>query len=427
MRQVAMFVVGFVVVAMAGVAVAQTSFLAGDPITTDDGYSSTQMQAIAQPAVAVMDDAKPPVVAQSTATAAKPTSAPTASSKDGVSVPAETLGFAIETQDGTRTESPAFTLTGSVTPGGFVWSGDHAATVDGAGGWTLIVPLLEGKNVVHVGAKLDGAWTQKRVTVYRGEPLVWAITQKVGASKTPVEKFTGTGSPGMVITASSAHGSATTTIGKSGEWWLEVGFGSTPGTTFPVTVTTSTGWSKTYTFSHLGETKPAVERPWTIEHKYAENHEPWTKFFGTGVPGTRITATSPYGAAETEIGKTGEWHLKVWFEAPQGATFEVQVTNSAGYQGAFGVTILASTFEVTQLYGTCAEDPPYDVFTGRTAPHTWVKAWSEFGIAKVESDADGRFELTVFFESAPYDSPFTVELIDGLGNSKSFSFVRTSA
>lgn len=419
MRQVAMFVAGFAVVAMAGVAVAQTSFFAGDTTTTEQGYAhtATEVADLASPTTTVDKVTEPaPNVAQ----AKGESDAPVA--KDA---PVE-LTFAITTPDGTRVETGEITLTGSVTPGAFVWSGEHEASVGPDGRWELTVPLVQGKNVVYVGAKVDGVSKQKAVTVHWGEPLVWTINQKVGSSTTPVEKFYGTGSPGMAITAASKYGTASTTIGKSGEWWLEVGFSSTPGTTFPVTVTTSTGWSKTYSFSHLGETKEPVSKTWTINHKYATNHEPWTKFYGTGTPGTRVTATSPYGSAETEVASTGEWYLKVWFDVAAGTSFEVQVANSAGYSGTFGFQYLASTFEVTQLYGTCAEDPPYDVFTGRTAPHTWVKAWSEYGSAKVESNGDGWFEVKVFFEGAPYDVPFTVDVIDGLGNKKSFSFVRTS-
>lgn len=428
MREMTMFVAGFVIVAMAGVAVAQTALLGGDVPAVDDGYVAAPAPDLPMPIASMSgtDALAPRTSAAKTKGAGSDTTDTVTASGKAAAPQFPALAFSIDTPDGTTTEVGEVTLTGAVTPGAFVWSGDEVATVGADGVWTLAKPLAAGKNVIHVGARLDGVSKQKSITITWGEPLVWAITQKVGASKTPIEKFTGTGSPGMVVTASSAYGSATTTIGKSGDWWLEISFGSEPGATFPVTVTTSTGWSKTYTFSHLGETKPVAERPWTIDHKYAENHEPWTKFFGTGIPGTRISATSPYGSAETEIGKTGEWHLKVWFEAPAGATFEVQVTNSAGYQGTFAVTILASTFEVTQLYGTCAEDPPYDVFTGRTAPNTWVKAWSEFGSAKVVSNADGWFELKVYFDNAPYDVPFAVHVGDALGDTKSFSFVRTS-
>ncbi|MFP5332716.1 MAG: hypothetical protein ACLGHX_10210 [Acidimicrobiia bacterium] len=425
MRQVAMFVAGFAVVAMAGVAVAQTAIFAGDTNAVDSGYTAAETIDVPDLESKVSAPEPKPRFEQPTNHdgGAKRANEPADTEKDD---PGH-LEFSISTPDGTGVEVGEVTLTGTVTPGGFVWSGSHEATVDGAGNWKLTLPLVKGKNVIYVGAKLDGISTQKSVTIQWGDPLVWAIYQKVGASKIPVEKFYGTASPGMTITATSKYGTASTTAGKSGEWWLEVTFSSSPGTTFPVTVTTSTGWSKTYSFSHLGEAKEPVTRTWSINHKYATNHEPWTKFYGTGAPGTRVVATSPYGSAETEVGSTGEWFLKVWFEAPAGSAFEVTVTNSAGYHGAFQFEYVAASFEVTQIYGSCAEDPPYDVFTGRTAPHTWVKAWSEYGYAKVESNADGWFEVKVFFETAPYDVPFTVDVIDGLGNKKTFSFVRTSA
>lgn len=425
MRQVAMFVAGFAVVAMAGVAVAQTAIFAGDTDAVDSGYTASEtIDLPGLDAKASAPEPKPLLEQRSKYDGeAKDANPPDQTEKDQ---PAH-FELTVSTPDGTRVEVGEVTLAGTVTPGAFVWSGSYEAAVDEAGNWKVTVPLAKGKNLVYVGAKLDGVSTQKSLTIQWGDPLVWAIHQKVGASKIPVEKFYGTASPGMTITATSKYGTASTTTGKSGEWWLEVTFSSSPGTTFPVTVTTSTGWSKTYSFSHLGEAKEPVTKTWSINHKYATNHEPWTKFYGTGAPGTKVTASSPYGSASTEVGATGDWYLKVWFDAPLESSFDVTVTNSVDYQGTFGFHYLATSFEVTQVYGSCAEDPPYDVFNGRTAPHTWVKAWSEYGSAKVESNADGWFEVKVFFQTAPYDVPFTVDVIDGLGNKKTFSFVRMSA
>ena len=83
-------------------------------------------------------------------------------------------------------------------------------------------------------------------------------------------------------------------------------------------------------------------------------------------------------------------------------------------------------FHADQLYGTCAEDPPYDVFFGTgVAGHT-VKVSSDFGSGTTTIKEDGTFEITVFFESAPLDVTFDVLVKDkDTGESFSFSFVHT--
>jgi hypothetical protein len=39
-----------------------------------------------------------------------------------------------------------------------------------------------------------------------------------------------------------------------------------------------------------------------------------TKFKGSGVPGTLVTVTSPFGGGSTEVGSDGYWYIKVQFE-----------------------------------------------------------------------------------------------------------------
>ena len=434
MRQVAMFVVGFAVVAAAGVAVAQTALLAGD--SGDDPGRVVAAALSDLPEVEAGADAKMTAKVTEDSTAAL-----AARAKTGAAEKPDAAGSTKETpsvhvalsilhpKEGADVETPEVLLEGETTPGAFVWSGDRVAEVRADGSWSMTVPLVRGTNLIHVGAKIDGVTKTVTRKVFHGEALVWSITQKIKASETAFEKFHGTGSPGMVITASSPHGTASTTIGESGEWLLGVEFDSKPGTTFPVTVTTSTGWTKTYSFTHVG-TKTTQD--WTINHKYAENREPYTKFHGTGPAGTSVVAMSPLGSAETEVGKNGEWYLKVWFELVEAATVDVRVTNSLGFDKTYHFSyepaeVKHHDFAVEQVYGSCAEDPPYDVFVGRTAPHTWVKAWSEYGWTKVESNADGGFEIKLVFEGAPFDTPFGVEVADALGNSKAFSFVRLTA
>ncbi|HSJ26622.1 MAG TPA: hypothetical protein VLB67_00310, partial [Acidimicrobiia bacterium] len=169
MRQVAMFVVGFAVVAAAGVAATQMAVVAGSGPASPHWAPEKPVSA---PAGA---DARPP---DREAVTAAPRTEP----------PSEDEGLTLEIhdpQDGLRTDAVEVVLTGRTSPGAHVWSGEHVAVVDPEGGWSLTVPLVRGKNVLFVGALRGDLTTTVTTTIIQGEELVWAIHQKVRASETP--------------------------------------------------------------------------------------------------------------------------------------------------------------------------------------------------------------------------------------------------
>ena len=265
---------------------------------------------------------------------------------------------------------------------------------------------------------------------------MWSITQKVKASETPHEKFYGTGSPGMKITATSPHGSASTTIDETGNWVLGVSFKSTAGSSFTVTVTTSTGWINNYSFSHLAAkttttttktttTTETTKTDWTITQKYAENTEPWTKFYGTGPEGTTVRATSDHGSAEVKVGKQGDWYLQVHFDVPAGTVIAVRVTNSHGFDQTYHFVWKSYELAVQQKFGSSTDS--HEVFWGTAAPNSWVKVNSAYGWTKVPTSETGSFEATLHFENPPFDVAFEVEVYDATGNRKTFMFTRLSA
>ena len=78
------------------------------------------------------------------------------------------------------------------------------------------------------------------------------------------------------------------------------------------------------------------------------------------------------------------------------------------------------------MYGTCAEDPPYDVFFGTGTPGHTVKVSSDYGSGVTTINDEGAFEIQVFFETAPLDVPISVTVKDkDTGESFVFEFVRT--
>ena len=73
-------------------------------------------------------------------------------------------------------------------------------------------------------------------------------------------------------------------------------------------------------------------------------------------------------------------------------------------------------YELTasQSYGTCAENPPYDIFYGYTKPGGKVVIESPYSErVEVHADGNGHWEVQVYFPSAPLGTPFTVHVMSG--------------
>ena len=81
-------------------------------------------------------------------------------------------------------------------------------------------------------------------------------------------------------------------------------------------------------------------------------------------------------------------------------------------------------FSATQLYGSCNEDPPYDIFSGTAAPGATVTASSPYGSASTSAAGSGHWEMRVEFPSAPIGQTLSVTLASG-GQSIDLPFVRS--
>ena len=157
----------------------------------------------------------------------------------------------------------------------------------------------------------------------------FTVNQKYSESHEPFEKFYGTGNPGVGILAQSEYGTEDARIGEGGEWHLPLEFsGLTETTTFPITITTTEGFSGTYWFTYVAKT-----HEFTANQQYGSCSEevPYDVFWGTAAPGSVVEIWSPYGSARLEVGESGQWEKKVFFEsAPFNETFEVSVGDSNG-------------------------------------------------------------------------------------------------
>ena len=81
-------------------------------------------------------------------------------------------------------------------------------------------------------------------------------------------------------------------------------------------------------------------------------------------------------------------------------------------------------FSASAAFGSCSEDPPYDVYSGTASPGTWVAISSAFGGGSAQADEHGHWEAKVVFSGAPLNETFSVTVSSAQG-SDTFSFTHT--
>jgi hypothetical protein len=246
-------------------------------------------------------------------------------------------------KDGQVFEDAKVAFEGKTEPGARVFAGEYEADVDAEGNWRIVLILSPGPNTATLYAK-DAAGNKASASVKAiletpAKEAVFTANQKFGATSTGYEKFYGTGTPGTKITVSSNHGSAAAEVNKYGEWLVKLWFEAEPGTVFVATVKDSFGHSKAFEVKVLAQ----EIKPFTANQKYGSCSEnpPYDKFYGTGKPGTVVEIFSEFGSGRTTIGSDGWWNVKVVFEgAPYGQPFDVILETSEGHRMVFGFTAL---------------------------------------------------------------------------------------
>jgi len=161
-------------------------------------------------------------------------------------------------------------------------------------------------------------------------------------------------------------------------------------------------------------------------------------FEGSTEPGATVAA----GRWQADVDADGNWAIRlILSEGANRATFTA--TDAAGNTAMASVVVYFELppppkdgggdekppadweFSANQVYGSCAESPPYDVFWGTAQPGTVVSITSEYGSGSVEVNANGEYEVKVFFEEAPIGKVFAVKVQDARGNKRTFEFVYT--
>jgi hypothetical protein len=200
----------------------------------------------------------------------------------------------------------------------------------------------------------------------------------------------------------------------------------------PVTTTTTTTAppaTTTTTVAPADTTPPplAITTPKDNEHFEVDVIE----FRGSTEPGATVFA----GQYEATVGSDGDWSIVlVLSPGANGARFVA--TDAAGNQTEARITVHYDVpapttttkapkeieFTAYSVYGVCEESPPFDVYWGTAPPGTPVYVESEYGSGSTTPNANGDWELRVYFPEAPAEKEFTVKVKDDKGNKFLFSF-----
>jgi len=177
-------------------------------------------------------------------------------------------------EDGQHFEKRTIVFEGKVDdPAARVFAGKYEADVDGKGEWRIVLKLThDGANhatfkaideagnesTASVKAYYDAPESEEEPKEEKPESYEFTAHQKYGScgEDLPYDKWYGTGEPGTEIWIGSEYGSATTEIGKSGEWYLKVEFPESPcNDTFNVVLETNEGLRKVYEFTRICDEK----------------------------------------------------------------------------------------------------------------------------------------------------------------------------
>ena len=295
MRRAVMFFAGFSVMLVAGMATAQMGGLLDDddvrPVLAQPEADVFETTSTTKPETTTTTKPETTTTTKpETTTTTKPGTTTTSEPKNTTTVPVDTSapGIVIASpSDGEVFDQKEVVFEGTTEPGARVFAGDYEAIVAGDGTWSIVLWLSPGQNVATLKA-IDAAGNVSRASV----SVVLAGGDVDG------EKPKGDDGKGD-------DGKGDDGKGDDGEGDEEAVI----------------GFSAAQKYGSCGEDPP------------------YDVFYGTGRPGLVVEAGSPYGSGRVEVGKTGHWDMKVFFEgAPVGKTFEVTIDTSDGDRKVFAFT-----------------------------------------------------------------------------------------
>jgi large repetitive protein len=157
-------------------------------------------------------------------------------------------------------------------------------------------------------------------------------------------------------------------------------------------------------------------------------------FRGRTEPGARVFA----GRWEAEVDADGSWRIvlvlaeganRARFTASDAAGNETQASITVHYAVTTTTTKPdkpkpdLAPFTAHATFGSCDETPPFDVYYGTGEPGSKVNVESAHGSGSVIVGDNGKWQVTVFFPTAPPGEVFGVKVYDDHGRKKTFDFV----
>jgi hypothetical protein len=450
-REILVFIAAFAVVLLGGAAVAQVgtfgsssdsdaitlSAAAGQettavPALTDDTSSANGEETVATTTTEAKQDTEPvDPPADDKPPVEDPPKEEDPPADDDVTPPAIEILFPENEQ---HFDEERIAFEGKTEPGARVFAGPYEADVDEEGNFRIVLILSPGGNLVTLKAMDEaGNKSTASVKVFLDKEEVsnkeFTATQKweVVDGYPAENKYYGTAQPGTKVWVGSQYGDGSVRANDAGEWLVRVKFPDAPcNKTFKVVVEAEGNHRREFSMKYA-----CASHEFTVTQKYGENESPWTKFYGTGVPGTTVWAGSEYGSAETKVEANGEWLLKLHFNDNLPANQEVGVVvEGEGGRAEFGFYWIVKEateieFTANQKYGSCGEAVPYDKFFGTATTGTTVWVESAYGVGTTTAGPDGHWSLRVDFPDAPVGEPFPVEVGSSDGGYATFTFVRT--
>ncbi len=236
-------------------------------------------------------------------------------------------------------------------------------------------------------------------------------------TEAPTTTTTTTESPVTVDSSVVALPSTTTTT-------------ETPETTTTTSSTTTTTTTTTTKPPPTTTTKPPDTTPPVIEITFPENRQRFTEkkvtFKGVTEPGAKITA----GPFVGEVGEEGQWRMRVTLR-PGRNRVVVTAQDAAGNKATDVVVVFYDApdrepFTAHATFGSCEEDPPYDVYYGSGHPGSQIAVSSKYGSGETTVGDGGEWEVKVFFPEAPPGKTFVVHVEDQFGRPKNLEFVNNA-
>ena len=265
--------------------------------------------------------------------------------------------------------------------------------------------------------------SEKEEIVDTDPPDLKITSPENGATVSTKElKFEGQVEPGAIVKAAGYQAD----VNADGYWsivlWLEPG-----GNIATIKAFDEAGNMSEATVKVFFEA-PAGEHAFTANQQYKASaaNPPYDVFYGTGRPGTTITASSEFGSGSTTVNEKGKWEMKVKFPtAPYYQWFAVKIADSDGNSKNFEFKSKYNPdatydFTITQKYGVNAS--PWEKFLGTATPGTVISAHSDFGSAQTVAEGNGEFYLKVHFEGLTPGQTIGILVETSEGDSGTFEF-----